>query len=670
MGKASKRKESPIGEVLAGGDRHPEALPPPDELQRGNALQGIAPKTAAFLVLSILVVCFIVYFNALYNEFVYDDMTQVLENQWISDVRYLPDIFLKNVWSFLGENAVTNYYRPLMHVIYMMNYQVFGLAPWGFHLVNVLFHAGVSILILLMASKLLAGPTSDPASWSSPGIRMTGALSAPFVAAMLFAVHPIHTEAVAWVGGLPDVSFTFFYLLSFYFYMLSVNKKQIYSWQYLLSIVSFSLAVLCKEPALTLPAILIVYDYAVRKDKVLSFHFRKYLPYFIVIAGYFVLRVHALGGFAPARSHKYLSTYQYIINVFPLFCQYLEKLLLPINLNAFYVLHPISSFFDVKGAVALVVTAAFLFLALISLRNYRTVFLSLSLIIVPLLPVLYIPWVGDNTFAERYLYLPSVGFVLLVSFWVPRIKILTQKTVVASLFLIVIASLYCVGTITRNFVWKDNYSLFSDAVKKSPDGVFVRNELGRCFRKQGRLDEAIEQYEIAIRLDPQLAWTHDNLGEAYYGKGWTEKAVDQYMLALKRDPAYANTYYNLGSFYWNSGLRSQAIECYERALALRPSKALYLTTLATANYILGATESASGQIDDAIGHFKAAVELQPDDATYRYMLGITYGKKGLYDVAIEQLERAVRLAPGNIEYRQHLEMARMLRNSANAPLRR
>lgn len=286
-----------------------------------------ATKSTPLLpIFIILAASFTVYFNTLSNDFVYDDMTQVLENPWIRDMKHLPDIFSKSVWSFLG-NFVSNYYRPLMHIIYMVNYHFLGLKPWGFHLVNILFHVGNSVLVFLVASRLLnnsfssvltssssASNLNPPSSNIVPTSTLTSTfLGPPFVAALLFAVHPIHTEAVAWVAGLPDLSFTFFYLLSFYFYMTSTTEKQVHTWRYSLSIVSFSLAALCKEPALTLPIILVLYDLTDRRDKNgFPVHFRRYVPYLIVAAVYLILRSHALGSFAPVMPYKKLATYEYI----------------------------------------------------------------------------------------------------------------------------------------------------------------------------------------------------------------------------------------------------------------------------------------------------------------------------------------------------------------------
>ena len=370
-------------------------------------------------------------------------MAQVLENPWIRDVKHLPDIFTKSVWSFQGAHLVSNYYRPLMNILYLINHHLFGLAPWGFHLVNVLFHAANSVLVFFVTARLLESRASDPtAPFASPTVASF--LSPPFVAAYLFATHPVHTEAVTWVAGLPDLSFAFFFLLSFHLYVRSSGEKPPLPWSYPLSVVSFFLATLCKEPALTLPVILMGFDSLVRKDPGgFLVRFRRYLPYFGAAGIYLILRIHALGGMAPSvRRHAYLNAWQYVVNAFPLFTQYLEKLLLPVTLNAFHVFHPISSFLDPKGIVALAVTIAFLLLAFLFMKRDRLIVFGLLWIAVPLLPALYIPSLGENTFAERYLYLPSYGFVLLVSLALPRLMKTSRSAALAAFLLAALVVLY------------------------------------------------------------------------------------------------------------------------------------------------------------------------------------------------------------------------------------
>ena len=404
MGKASRRKKVSINAVLGNQGRHEKEVEPSQKSPSKVGLQKTTSIINFIPIFILLLVSFAVYFNALFDDFVYDDTSQIVDNPWIRDIRNIPRIFSNSVWSFLPGHFISNYYRPLMHVVYTFNYHAFGLKPWGFHLVNILFHCGVSVLVFVVIRRLL---TEHRATTSSVY------LSPPFIAAMLFASHPIHTEVVAWISALPDVAFTFFYLLSFYLY---VRSKAVRSVSYLFSAVCFAIATLFKEPALTLPVVLLAYDYLFRKERT---HFldyvKRYVPYLAIAVGYFALRIHALGEFAPKKNYVTLSAYEYVINVFPLFIQYLEKLLAPLNLNAFYVFHPIPSLFQLKGALSLMATLVFVVLFLIALRKNRVAFLGLLFVAVPLLPVLYIPALGENTFTDRYLYLPSVGYVLLLA---------------------------------------------------------------------------------------------------------------------------------------------------------------------------------------------------------------------------------------------------------------
>ena len=602
--------------------------------------------TPVLIIILILLSSFAVYFNSMSNDFVYDDITQVWDNPWIKDIRHLPEIFSKSVWSFQTGSEISNYYRPLMHTFYMFAYHIFGLNPWGFHLVNILFHAGVSVLVFLVTLRLLQ--KFQPFNADSYLIPSS-------ITALLFAGHPIHTEAVAWIAGLPDLSFTFFYLFSFYFYVL---YRDGHKYSYLLSVVSFSLAALCKEPALTLPIILIAYDCIAKKpEDRLPERIRRYFPYLVVAGVYLVVRYHALGGFAPEKKYQELSIYQYAINVFPLFTQYLGKLFLPLNLNAFHVLHPISSLFEAKGFISLLITMAYIISLFLALKKNKPVFFGLVLIIVPLLPVFYIPALGENTFAERYLYLPSFGFVFLIALLLAWVRV-NRPAVVGILIatMIAIAGLYSAATISRNTVWRNDYTLFTDTVRKSPDARMPRNRLGGVFFKKGRIDEAIEQYQIALRLDPDSAISHYNLGLAFSSKGRTDEAIEQYERALQLDPDFADAHNGLATSFFKKGQIDKAIEQYQVALQLNPNDE-------KAHNNLGLAYFKKGQIDKAIEEYRVALRLNPDNAKAHSNLGLAYFKRGQIDKAIEQFQAAVRLNPENANYRSHLDYANKQRES-------
>jgi hypothetical protein len=226
-----------------------------------------------------------------------------VENPWIRDIKHLPEIFSSSAWAFKN---VPNYYRPLVNIVYMLDYNIFGLTSWGFHLTNVILHTGVSVLVFLVTALLINKPQPpQPQSIeqcnATPAHALAGAenLTVPFVAALLFAVHPIHTEAVAWASGVQDVSFTFFYLLSFYFYL---KTEGVWGKGFVLSLVFFFFAALSKEPALTLPILLIAYDYSFKRDSILHpkpetiyLLLKRYLPYMVVAGIYLILRTYAIG---------------------------------------------------------------------------------------------------------------------------------------------------------------------------------------------------------------------------------------------------------------------------------------------------------------------------------------------------------------------------------------
>jgi protein O-mannosyl-transferase len=557
----------------------------------------------ALLMLVIFLVSFAVYLNALPNDFVYDDKDQVLENHWIRDVKYIPDIFTKSVWGFKEETTVSNYYRPLMHLIFMLDYYVFGLKPWGFHLLNILSHAGVSVLIFVISSRLLRA-SSKSSQLKEEGF-VGSLLSPPFIGAILFATHPIHTEAVTWVAGIPDLSYTFFTLLSLYLYM---RYEEGTKGMYPLSVASFAIATLCKEPALMLPVIIMAYDsiFGKKGGGYLPF-IKRYIPYLFVAGGYLGLRYHALGGFSPQRPHVVLSAYGYIINTFPLFIQYLESLLLPLNLNAFHVLHPIYSIFETIGIVSLSLTTAFVIVIFITFKKSSKICFSLLVIALPLLPSLYIPAVGQNVFAERYLYLPSFGFVLLVAValsWAKTVKPgLASGLVIISL---AVAVIYSAGTVSRNAVWRDDLTLFTDTVRKSPDAALPHNILGNDFLNKNRFDEAENEFIAALKLKPGYALAHNNLGIAYIHQNRFDEGVNEFNAALRLKPDYDMAHYNLGTAYLNKNRLDEAENEFIAALKLKPDNAM-------AHYNLGMAYLSQNRLDEAANEFNSVVKLQPDN---------------------------------------------------------
>jgi len=592
-------------------------------------LRGTGYRFNTIFILIIAITSFSVYFNTLFNGFVLDDISVILGNYWIKDIKYIPDIFATNVWGFSGRDA--NYYRPLMHLVYMLNYKIFGLDAWGFHLVNVLFHTLVCILVYLVALRLFRDQgkrDAPPSPWPS------------FAAALLFAVHPIHTEAVAWVA-VPEVYYSFFFLLAFYLYIRIPENDGIYPlrWGYLLSLISYFIATLAKEPAITLPILLVSYDLLLNKpgmSRRMQF-MKRHLPYLLVAGIYFILRIWALGGLAPRREDLGLNLTNNIVNASPLFLKYLEKLVLPIHLNAFHVYRPVTSILDFNSVVALCFMGVFIAIAIVMWKKHKFAFFSLLFLVVPLSPAFYISGLtqgGKFAFAERYLYLPSFGYFLILAIgidWWIRVKPITVKPLTAACLGLLI--LYFIGTFLRNPVWKDNYTIWADAADKEPDNEIAHQNLGYALiYYKHRPDEAKKHFQIASRLKPDIADTIIQNGIDLTRRGMIDKAILEFNVALLYAPESVEARYNLGIVYEKKGWKEQAIEQYKLAVGIKPD-------FTAARNNLGILYAESGRIENAIEQFSSALKVNPNDNDIRQNLTRAYKLKGLTNPVEKELSR-------------------------------
>lgn len=573
------------------------------------------PRGRIFLILFIC--CFAAYNNALYNDFIYDDRDQILGNEWIRNVRHIPEIFSKGAWSFSEEHVISNYYRPMMHVINAATYHIFGPQAWAFHLVNIILHSGVCFLIFLLGSKIFDRPhTRGTAAYLSP----------PFIAALLFAVHPIHTEAVTWIASLPDLSVTFFGLIGILFYIRSRDAAHARRSDYILSVFFFFLAALCKETALVLPAVILTYDIALGKNPA---KLKLYLPYIALSGLYFLLRSHALGGIMSNGSYEYLSGYQKLLNILPLFAGYLQKLLLPVNLRFWYTFHPIMSFISIEGIISFGIVLSFGAALYASYRKDKVIFFSLSLILISLLPAFYISAIPGKPFAERYLYLPSVGFAFISALLMFRTNA-GKKGIPSGLagILTALLAFYLLGTISRNNVWKNECSFWSDTALKAPDSDLSRYNLGLALLEKGESDQAIKQaiqeFQTAVSLNPKEDRAYHNLGMAYLALNSPDLAIGHFQTALKLRPNRAETYFGLGFAYMKKGLTDKAVEQYRKGLKLKPNDV-------QARRNIGHAFLAKGMTKEAIEQYQTALKIEPKNADIYNDLRKIYSKSGASD---------------------------------------
>ncbi|MBE9531466.1 MAG: hypothetical protein IME98_01505, partial [Proteobacteria bacterium] len=276
----------------------------------------ISEKRDRVILVAILVLVSAgLYLVTLSSGFVSDDSFQVLKNEWIRSFGNIPSAFLSPAWAFLDEEVANNYYRPFMHLYYMLAYKLSGLEPWGFHAVNVLLHTLNTVMVFFVASKVAKEAGQDAGNEPYAHSNFVA-----FFAALLFSVNPINTEVVAWVASVPELSTTFFLLLSLY---LFINEKRY------LSALFFLCALLSKETGAVLLPLLFAFDLVVRREPIapLKRWFLRYWPYGVSVVIYSALRLNAMGGVVPNKPDvKLLSNFDFLLNILPLTFEYLKNL--------------------------------------------------------------------------------------------------------------------------------------------------------------------------------------------------------------------------------------------------------------------------------------------------------------------------------------------------------
>jgi protein O-mannosyl-transferase len=519
-----------------------------------------------FLILILL--AFLPYLNALANSFVYDDRQQILENPYVHSFRYIGRIFGSTVWTFEGAQGVTNYYRPLMTFAYLLAYKVFGLLPFGFHLMNLLLHAAVVLLLFAVTERLFHD-------------RLISLITSG-----LFALHPIHTESVSWIAGITDLELSCFFLLTFllYLHLADMGAETAPSLlPYVWVVLAYSLALLSKEQALVLPALAIVYEYFYRPGETgarFRHKWRRYLPLCLVAAAYIAFRRFALGGFAPAVWRPNMSWSGVALNAIALTGNYLGKLIWPMHLTAFYVFRESRSIADphvLAGLAGLIVCGA-LFVWL--WRTARPLSFALLWMGATLAPVLNARWMPAQVFAERYLYLPSVGFCWLIGWAVAKLwrearggsKSPARASLprVIAITVAVIACLYAIRTVERNRDWRDEEVLYRKTLEAQPEAQVIHTNLGVDYSERGDWADAEREWILALGPGKPSAVTLSNLGLVRKNQKRYSEATDLFEQAIRLRPAFVDPHKHLAEMYAEMGRLGDADSQFQHAVSLAP----------------------------------------------------------------------------------------------------
>jgi protein O-mannosyl-transferase len=588
----------------------------------------------------LLVLCVFCYGNTLKNSFVYDDDQQVLENQYIKSWHYLPKIFSTTVWAFQGEIGTSNYYRPLMTFSYLLLWQAFPDLPFGFHLFNLALNMGVVLLVFYSGQALFRD-------------RRIG-----FFSALLFAVHPVHTEAVAWIAAVPDLEATLFCLVTFLLFARSVPD----GWRRQIPIVAaYFLALLSKEPALLLAPLLIFYEHNVRDDRgetSLPTKVFRYAPAACLGILYLAIRTALFGSLVPVLQRAALSWLATFLSAFALVARYTRLLLWPAKLSVFHVFYPSASLREppVLAGIAIVLLSA----GLVVFCWKRVPVISFSMLWIGFLlaPVLNARWMASNVLTERYLYLPSVGFCWIAAWcgamlWDarPGRNWLRLELRAAALFAVTVFLVYgSAATIRRNRDWLSDVTLYTRTLETDPDADYIRTNLGAIYFDRRDYPDAQREWERAIVGKPDSAPTLVDLALIYMREDRDADAEKLLQRALRLKPLYADAHYNHGQLLDKAEDSAKALQEYQRAVEVAPLDAV-------AHRWYGRALVARGRLAEAQIELKRSLELQSVYDTFQDLTKL-YLDEGKNQDAENVLRKFLVMFPSDAE--GHFQLAHIL----------
>jgi tetratricopeptide (TPR) repeat protein len=663
---------------------------------------------AYYLAASVSLLTFAVYLSSLQNEFVnWDDGTYIVDNPFIHS---LNGALLK--WAFFDFYASN--WHPLTWISHALDYAVWGLNPLGHHLTNNILHAANTFLVVLLVAKLMEAVSrgeavprpkigrftesplqkndprrAEPVPTCSGLAGMTNQFSlstdtkavliAALTTGLLFGLHPIHVESVAWVAERKDLLCALFFLLSIMMYTQYLTPPSPYEnhnsplfpsylkrgrggaegryfrkgWRsrgsYLLSFAFFTLALLSKPMAVSLPFVLLILDWypfrRITSYKTFGTAFIEKIPFIALSLVSSILTVQAQNEAIVPMELVPLS--QRILVGVDSLVGYLWKMILPVNLSPFYPYPKNLSPFLLEYFLALVLVTGLTVACLILAKKQKLWLSAWGYYAITLIPVLGVVQVGSQSMADRYTYLPSLGPFLimgLVMAWVSQKADILNRSLQGLKILSIAAAIsvpLCLSylTVQQIGVWKNAIELWSYVIEHEPMKVPVAYyNRGIAFDRAGQFNKAIEDYDKAIALFPSHFEAYNNRGMAFEKIDQLNRALEDFGSAIAVNPSYYQAYYNRAIIFERIGQYDRAIEDYDRTIALNPS-------YSEAYNNRGIVFDNMGRYNNAIEDYNKTIALNPSHFEAYYNLGTIYGKTALFEKAVEAFNRAIAINP-------------------------
>ena len=572
------------------------------------------------------------YAPALRCQFLaFDDQAYVTENRLVR-----AGLTLDGFVSAFRVTTAGNWH-PLTLLSHMLDCEIYGLRPWGHHLTSVLFHAANRVLVFLLLR------------------RMTGAVWRSACVAALFATHPAHVESVAWVAERKDVLSGFFCLLAVWAHVRYAEKLKSQTgnggaWRWAV-VALFALALMAKPMAVTLPFVLLLLDFwpLERARGVDWASWRRLVaekwPLLALSAAWCGITIWAQGLGQAVATAADLPMWERIINAMISYLRYARVLVFPWHLAVYYPFqHHEPLPWGAEAAAALALTT-WLALAAASRRPYLAVgwlwFLGM------LVPVIGLVQVGGQGWADRYVYLPSIGFFVIVVWsaaeWAarhPAVKLLVP----------VLGAALVAATSAELRHWKDTRALFGRAMEVTADNYLAMTLVGSVDVEEGKPDDAIALCRQAVSCKPIFPEAHFFLGRALEAKGRTEEARAEYETALRLRPDFGAAHVMAGLLLAQEKEFERAIVHYQAALKSNPGSA-------AAQSDWGMALVNQGRWKESIAHYEEALRLEPDLEGAHNNLGIAYLQTGRVADGVRELRAALKFNSSDSETRFNLGQA-------------
>ena len=629
----------------------------------------------ALLLTTIAAATGVLYSGTLLFQFVWDDKAQIVDNPIIRSVGSLPKVFISDLWYHTGRFQL--YYRPLFVVWSMLNYAVVGLRPWGWHLGAVLMHMAATTAVFWLVRKL--------------GLEYwTAAL-----ATVIFALHPIHIECVAWISSAADSMATLFAALAFAAFLSArdATSKHATTWR-CASLALCACALLTKEIALGFCGLVGAYEFLHPAGKTSGSLERlrnaalRALPYVGLTVAYLLLRKLALsavtGKFDPTHTFGDMLLMLPYVLMF-----YLRQLLLPIGLTGLYYTPYTTAHSAGHFVGPVLVLAAVTGLIIFWWRRKDDILVAFAglWIIIGLAPALNLRSFGDGDFVrDRYLYFGSIGFAILLAKGIRLLPASRRWSAAAVQGTAALALLltYVGMSVAQQGQWDSDLLIYARGYSLYPQNPYTAVGLAREYSRLGAKEKAIDLAESAVRVHPDYGYGLLALAEIYIEAGRFDAGRVMLQKALLMSPDYARSERGMASdagLYARMGDFGQAIALCDQVLAKEPNlySALYncgnvhfmggeyaeaerllahaievAPEQAAPKHYLGRALLQDGRSREAQTYLAAAVAMDPGVYDYHYWLGISLEKSGDTSAAREEYRRALQLNEESVEAKLHL----------------